>query len=117
MAKPLASNFTVFPAQETHDERETHRSKPDLERPQTGSERRKLNRKQGVTARYRHDTASITIEPTPTHLLSVRSGWISPDNVHVQWRWIAAAVPGRCQSAAHDDRISLEQVAAQWRNS
>lgn len=64
-----------------------------------------------------HDTPGFTTELMMIHLLCGRVCWINPDTANRREVHVAAAVPGRCQSASFDGRISLEQVAAERRNS
>ena len=75
-----------------------------------------LNQHVGVANRS-HETPDFTTELMMIHLLSGRVCWINPDTANRRKVHIAAAVPGRCQSASFDGRISLEQAAAERRNS
>lgn len=64
-----------------------------------------------------HDAPDFTTELMMIHLLCGRVCWINPDTAIRREVQIAAAVPGRCLSTSFDGRISLEQVAAERRNS
>ena len=64
-----------------------------------------------------HDTPDCPTELLMNHLRCGRVCLINPDTANRREVHVAAAVPGRCQSASFDGRISLEQVAAEQRNS
>ena len=75
-----------------------------------------LNEHVGVASRS-HDTPDVTTELMMIHLLCGSVCWINPDTANRREVHVAAAVPGRCRSASFDGRVSLEQVAAERRNS